>query len=851
MPPKKIKKPKAKTKQSAARAAHEIMYPRETGPRKWLLPILEASYTKLVPRDRKERIKRLASSLSGGTRSRGFRSRLQPGRGVDVLDEGGQNLWLDRIREYRERVAAATVSEVAGVRAMRRPGAAVPGQKNWQPLGPSVVLNGQAVGDPSVAGRISGIAVAPGGRLVFAASANGGVFRSDDGGQSWRALMDAFDVDPTNYAATSLACGAIAIDPKDPKRIYVGTGEGDTDQMFRNQNRVINALPAYRGIGPIRSDDGGETWVVEPTAAGSTDLTGKAFFSLAVDPHNRENVVAATTEGLYQRVLQPNGQVEWNRRRPGMHSSVVAVGSAGGTRFIAAEWGGKVFYSSDGNQWSTLGTGFPSANVARISIGAQPTNLNLVYAFVSDKKGLVLGLYRLDSPTGAWKNVANPPDVLPKDDQGGSQGDYDLAIAVDPVDANLIYLAGSYADNPYWPASVWRCRVDAVNTNFRFGSTASIGLRAHADVHVLVHSPEEPNELWIGCDGGIFLNRAARTSDNFGSRNTGLACLCTTFFGQHPTDPNVIFCGLQDNGTARTRGGAVWKYVCGGDGGYCLVNWQDPRQVLVFANGTIYRTTDGTQNSIDWRPTKFPWASMTEPIVGLPYNPTTPEEAKIVALGSGESRRSGYRAVVYLSADFGATWPVLVPIPTQGAVYSLAFASASRLFVGTSQGEVFRLDRSGASWGVTRLDNISAGPLELRGLISDVAVDWSDATLASIYVAFGGLGDARRIWRFDGTQWEVRSGPAGAPTGNLLNVEHNAIAVDRANPDNIYVGADIGVWHSRDRGLNWDPMPNGLPDAPVFDLQFHPTRRLLRASTHGRGLYEFSIDGPAIGGGLG
>ena len=76
-------------------------------------------------------------------------------------------------------------------------------------------------------------------------------------------------------------------------------------------------------------------------------------------------------------------------------------------------------------------------------------------------------------------------------------------------------------------------------------------------------------------------------SGAFASCNNGLACLCTNFFAQHPTDPAILFCGLQDNGTARTGGGGVWKHVNGGDGGYCLINWSDPNKVLVFANGTI------------------------------------------------------------------------------------------------------------------------------------------------------------------------------------------------------------------------------------------------------------------------
>jgi hypothetical protein len=168
----------------------------------------------------------------------------------------------------------------------------------------------------------------------------------------------------------------------------------------------------------------------------------------------------------------------------------------------------------------------------------------------------------------------------------------------------------------------------------------------------------------------------------------------------------------------------------------------------------------------------------------------------------------------------------------------MSFASPTRLFMGTTTGKVFRADRAGTTWQVTQLDNVAAGALNVNGLITDVAVDWADDNRQSVYVAFGGMGTAARVWWFDGARWQSRN---GAPGNNLLNVEHNALAVDPVAPDNVYVGADIGVWHSDDRGQNWHVFENGLPGAPVFDLQIHPTQRLLRAATHGRGVYEIPL----------
>jgi hypothetical protein len=128
--------------------------------------------------------------------------------------------------------------------------------------------------------------------------------------------------------------------------------------------------------------------------------------------------------------------------------------------------------------------------------------------------------------------------------------------------------------------------------------------------------------------------------------------------------------------------------------------------------------------------------------------------------------------------------------------------------------------------------------MAVNGLISDVAVDWADPNRRSIYVAFAGMGNEPRVWWFDGTRWQPRS---GAPGADLLPIEHNALAVDPVAPNNVYVGADIGVWHSDDGGRTWHPFQNGLPSAPVFDLQIHPTQRLLRAATHGRGVYEIAL----------
>ena len=202
-------------------------------------------------------------------------------------------------------------------------------------------------------------------------------------------------------------------------------------------------------------------------------------------------------------------------------------------------------------------------------------------------------------------------------------------------------------------------------------------------------------------------------------------------------------------------GEQVWRHVLFADGGYCVVNWNDPFRVILFANGRVFRATDGGLDYPSWAnvtPTGATWQVMAEPLVGAPRNPAAPAEADIVALGVGNR--------IFISSDFGTSGPDQPMLPAgSGAAFSMAFASATRLFVGTTKGRVFRLDDGGpGGWTVTRKDNAVAGPLPIgRTCPSDIAIDTSDATRRSIYICFGGVGDFRHVWRFDGT-----SAPRGA-----------------------------------------------------------------------------------------
>lgn len=750
------------------------------------------------------------------------------------------------MRAYRRRRAddGAAGDEAGFTRGAARPGPA----NNWVPLGPSVVRQGQAVNRPAVSGRAAGLAVAPGGLRVYVASANGGVWRSDDSGHTWRSTMDAWDLNPTGSVSDSLACGAVALDPSDPERVYVGTGEGGAESYF--------------GVGPIRTDDGGLNWVEEPS---EPTLEGSGFYQLALDPAERERVVGATESGLYRREPSASGGPVWLLKMGGVFTSVVSArGADGPTRFYAARDGVGVYESADGDAWRPAGRGFPTTDTHRIALAVQPDNPDLVYALVCRPResSHLRGVWRLDRADGRWREVRGAPEDLFGDPGEQGQGWYDLAIAVDPHNGNRVYLGGSTKSHgDIYPSSLYSCLVTSSGAGSRLAyrmSVSYIGPDVHSDIHALVFTPGDSNRLWVGCDGGVFYTKnATAPAPVFVSRNVGLATLTMNFMSQHPTEEAVIFCGTQDNGTNRYTGEAAWLHSAWGDGGFVVVNWRDPSHILrTYAEGVMQRAEDGGQSYDSW------WqdASLPEkhqsrclfyaPLVGTPVNPSAPKEADVVAFG-------GVR--LWLSTDFGREWKSLPagdvsakdarspdalrqpadPDAPWHAFRSLAFATARRIYGGTTLGEVYRYDRAGTKW---KREALHAAPLPRDAPVTCVAVDAADPSGDSVYVTFGGHGDFRHVWHFDGRGWSARSGPADDEGARLLDVQYNAVVVDPSNPAHLYAGADVGVWRSLDGGRSWEVFSHGLPDAAVLDLQLHAPSRLLRAATHGRGVFEYRLD---------
>lgn len=712
---------------------------------------------------------------------------------------------------------------------------APPPANNWIPIGPSVVRQGQGAVKPATSGRAPAIAVAPGGNTVFVGAANGGVWRSDDAGLTWHSLMEAFDLNPTTPASDSLAVGALVLDPANPARLFVGSGEGDSG--------------AYFGVGPIATGTAGAAapaWATEDVAGGSPSLAGTAFYALAIDPNDSERVVAGTRRGVYRREPDGAGGFHWAQKTLGgtatqWVASVVVASTGGATTFYAAPWGGPVYSSTDGDAWTAVGAGFP-ASVNRVSLGCKADDPSVLYALTQSG-----GVLRLDTSDGTWRSVSGVPAGFV-----GSQGWYDLAIAVAPDNVNRIYLGGStVSSGGDWSGSLYRGEVSVAGPNVSVATTY-IGASIHADVHTIVFAPGDASKMWVGCDGGVFYStNPTGTGNIFVSRNLGLQTLTMEYLAQHPTEDAVLFSGTQDNGCLRYTGEEAWLYSAGGDGGFEVIDWNDPYRVLsTYVYGSIRRSTNGGQR-YSYASVNVPTASgesclFYAPLVGTPPNPGSPTAAADAALVAFGSIRP------WISTTFGGGW-TSIPNGTLAGdslderIRSLAFASPNRLYAGTMGGGVYRFDRSATGWTRTQIDTLGgANQLPLSAPITDITVDPTNAD--RLWITLGGSGDWRHVWYFDGTQWEARSGPAAGSPSSLLDVFAGALVVDPTNPADLYLGADIGIWRSIDGGQNWQTYSDGLPDAAVTDLVLHNSRRVLRAATYGRGVFERTLpDTPKAG----
>jgi len=752
-------------------------------------------------------------------------------------------------------------------------------KNNWIPLGPTVIDHGQASKYPQVSGRVTSIAVGPSGKRIYVGTSNGGVWYSGDEGNTWTPLNEWATSWQVSVEADSLSVGSIAVvfdkTNRDKDVIYVGTGEPLAELK---RQKWKNSAIQFLGIGIKRSVNGGKTWTTE---AKNLKANNSSIYKIVIDPDNSAKAFVASSTGIYKRPAStdPKILVKWDLitspnfidssgiiNPNGTVSDFIITGSGATKKYYAAFWDSQVFQSTNSTSWNAL-AGVNS--ISRKVLAACEKKPEVVYLFDQNND-----LFQLSGNSFVMVDRTTLPVVFV-----GGQGDYDIILAVDPENENEVYLGGDIvyesdgATPPdfNWSLSLYKGQVSTVAGKLIFSflpankltgdmyssisQTADntfIGSNIHPDVHAIAFALDatglkhDRTKVWIGCDGGIFYSTQAGMKGTFNAKNYGLAITQTTYISQHPDISSIIFAGTQDNGTLRYLGSENWYEVQQGDGGGVAVDTANPRKIMhEYFSGNLWTCSDGGSNNCSWRNVLNPTTERTRFFSQIAVAPTG--NPSMVAFGTDRLR---------LSANWGTNWIVLptkadpavgLPLISQqiiGPITTVKIASATQIFAAT-ESDVFRYQRVGTDWVKQTIPNIGlpAGTF----YITYIEVDPSNVN--NFYVALGGPGSFVRCYYCDtsgATIWVA----VGTPK-DKLNVPCHTIVIDPANPLEAYLGSDVGVWkREKDPAnpgkLRWIPFSYGLPESAVMDLKIHEKARLLRVSTHGRGVWEIPLDFPGI-----
>ncbi|MEU4195424.1 choice-of-anchor D domain-containing protein [Kribbella sp. NPDC026611] len=696
----------------------------------------------------------------------------------------------------------------------------------WAPRGPSPISEGARRDN----GLTSAIVVHPNDeQIVYQGTAGGGVWRTVDGGTHWTPLFDR---------QLSLGIGepyGIAIDPNDSSTIYVGTSGRVTPQ---------SAAGLYKSV------DGGST-VVRMGSGFPAGNLGNAdqFFTqsinvIIVDPADSRIVYLSSSSGVFRST---DGGLNWTRgtgSNGDARSLVLDTSSPTAARILYAGVAGRgVFQSTDGGlNWTAILTG--TTPVVAAAIGAAPRTFGKVVVDLAPPTsppaaGGVQVLYVALAGRGG---APDPVGLFMSTDQGATwtqrsatgmptntQGGYSFHFAVDPASpgdgsGDIIYFG---------------CVGQARSTDAGATFTGMAGL--HPDTHAWAFSRQPapaPSTVYCGNDGGI-----SRSTDG-GSTWTSLTSggLQTGLFYNLDVRPDatasVSVGALQDNQIETTSGGTGlgWVGTNGGDGWDVVYDGQIAGQMYATSGfwspppcTRVWRSTD---DGVNWSEIT-PWGTTTDAGCYLSPLATDPSNGGVVYASGNQN--------LWQSQDGGGTWRIVGSFPGAGQV-SVAPSDGNRVVVAVGLRVFVSSDALAA--GTPTFTDITRN-LPSRSVLR-AAFDPADPTV--VYAVLGGFdgsgpGQRGHVFRttVGGTAWADVSPP--------VNVPHGALALDgTATPTTIYVGTDLGVLRSIDRGVSWSVLDDiHFPRVPVTDLVIGAASGTLHAATYGRGVFTLTTpDHPAI-----
>jgi photosystem II stability/assembly factor-like uncharacterized protein len=670
----------------------------------------------------------------------------------------------------------------------------------WSPRGPE-----------NIPGRITDLAVDPDNDdIVFAGTAEGGVFRTRDGGQTWTPLFDEMPV---------LSIGAVAIDPSNSNVVYAGTGEVNPG----------GGSIAYGGAGLFRSTDQGDTWsLVGLENSGSIGRIAidpsdpLTIFVAANGMHwqpNPERGVYRTTDGggSWERVLYVDDQTGCVDLvlRPDTPDVVFAVMWQHLRQPGSYDYGGPgcaIHVSSDGGDtWSPVGGGLPTAstNSGRIGISLCASQPDVMHAVYADRTGFFDGLYRSVDGGATWARTNDGALV----DVFSSFGWWFGNVRTHPMDPDTIFVLGL----TFWMSTDGGA------------SYVNAGNAMHVDHHALEFGSGGSPVLFSGNDGGVY------RSTNGGTAWVSLPNQPHTQIYRMALDQqnvNALYVGAQDNGTNRTVTGGVddWQGVFGGDGFQTVIHPDDSNRIWAqYQYGSIFFSDNGGST----------WMSAT---LGIPAGDRKNWNAPHVQDPTDSGRRFAGTHRVFRSID-NRTWEAISPDLTGGpsgdpgqvdgslTAISVSPVDPNVIWAGSNDGFVNVTSDGGGAW-----TNVSTS-LPERWV---TAVKADPVHRETAYVTISGFRwnePLPRVYMTTdlGANWSSVS-------GNLPDAPVNDFLADPSAPGRFFVATDVGVFVSRDRGASWDLLGPDLPNIVATSLLLDQRSQQLLVGTFGRSVFSTPID---------
>jgi len=717
------------------------------------------------------------------------------------------------------------------------------GGANWDLLGNSI-FQGYKIGkillDPT---QISDPQLS---RIVYLAS-NAGLFRSTDSGLNWEEVW----TDSPDRCFTDLA-----VDPDDPSIVYAGArGLGSAQPpVFRSDNYGENGswapiagselpLPqvGYGRVNLAASD--GIVMVSMEDIRNHSDLKGVWVSHNSGETWNRinghppefaENSLAPHPDVLESEPNDTLGQAEL------LMSGQVVEGT-----LSSGSDGDYYRVHIGGNEMSfeicadRIGSGFdPRIRIydsAGVELSYSPISSLPAKGVQNSNDERWFPSWSLVDPGDYYLKVESTDGILSGNGKYqfsvlaaalGCQCGYDQVVAIHPEDPDIMYFGGVRLFRTVDGGHTWSQIQDHGDPN---PSSNWI----HPDIHAVAISTRDPNFMLWGTDGGVFATQDA--GDLWVSLNTNLAI--TQFYqgiSQHPSDPDFILGGTQDNSVQRYRGNA-WEEPRGftGDAGYTAIDPTDTTQKIWYGSAQkmhLKKTVDDGLHAfsiitgLDIEDVAF-----VSPFVMDPNDSGTLLAAGGRQIGEDPNNFEHY---VYRYSSSSGSWSV--NSQDLGSIISaIAFdpGNSETYYAGTYQSKVWVTKDTGSTW-----TDISS--TDFRNIVTSLKADPDDS--AKLYATFGGFNHTQVFRTTDGGATWTNIGAAPFSSTPLPNAPIWDLAIDPDYPDTLFASGDVGIFKTIDGGINWASFNEDLPNVPVYDIDINSNTMKMRAATYGRSMWELT-----------